>query len=187
MKTKKCGKCKEVKLISEFHKIYKNNEKRQSLCKECHKKSHKEYYKNNPKKSREKSRKYYQNNSEKVKEKNRKRRKDNPIKQWCQTTIYHHKQRGFKVLLKTTELYEVAKNIHNCPICNCKLDWKWGTGRNYNSPSLDRINNQKFLSKSNVQIICDKCNSTKQDRTLKEIYKWCFKFIKYYIFRRLKC
>jgi hypothetical protein len=57
---------------------------------------------------------------------------------------------------------------------------QYGHGRKDNSPALDRKSNQKILNIDNVQILSDKCNATKHNRTMKEFIEYCkivyFKF-----------
>lgn len=102
----------------------------------------------------------------------------NSIKYWCYGTINGHKRRGYKILFTIKELFLIVKKITHCPICDTKL--QFGGRENQKSATLDRINNEKILTLNNIQIICHKCNATKQDRTMPELVEWCNQFIKKY-------
>ncbi len=77
---KRCGKCKEVKFVSEFSKGRINKNGLACLCKECDKKKKIKYYKNNQEKINEKSRKHYKNNSKYYKEYHEKHYQENKEK-----------------------------------------------------------------------------------------------------------
>jgi len=61
-----------------------------------------------------------------------------------------------------------------CPILGIPLEYVQGKGGSWNSPSLDRINNDKGYVKGNVQIISKRANSIKTDASLDEIEKVYF-------------
>lgn len=184
MKTKICNKCGEIKSINEFSKDLSKKDKLSSLCKKCKSEHKKKYYKNNTEKCREYSKKYREKNPERYK-KIRKRwrennpeyqkeyRKNNPVKHWSYATIKNHRSKGFKILFESKDLILIAKNTKKCPICDCKLDWKYGTGLNDNTPNLDRINNEKILTLDNTQIICWRCNRAKGQMNMKEFINYC--------------
>jgi len=83
--------------------------------------------------------------------------------------LLSHKTKGMNVLITNDEIESLYKNTTHCPICGVKLSNK----SRGNTPSLDRINNENELRIDNVWIICGKCNTTKQDRTLEEFYEYC--------------
>lgn len=62
----------------------------------------------------------------------------------------------------------------NCPILGIPLLYVKGKGGNWNSPSLDRIDNAKGYIKGNVQIISKRANIIKNDATIEEIEKVYF-------------
>lgn len=67
----------------------------------------------------------------------------------------------------------MAYNTEICPICGVKLDYAPFKGKiQDNSPSLDRINNEISISLDNSWIICNSCNRTKSNRTLKEFKEY---------------
>jgi len=65
-----------------------------------------------------------------------------------------------------------------CPILNLPLEIAVG-GKKDNSPSLDRIDNNKGYVKGNVVVISDKANRLKGNLTLKEIFAFA-EFYKQY-------
>lgn len=58
-----------------------------------------------------------------------------------------------------------------CPILDIELMYSVGRGGDWNSPSLDRIDNSKGYIKGNVQVISKRANIIKNDATLEEIEK----------------
>lgn len=42
-----------------------------------------------------------------------------------------------------------------------------------NSPTVDRVDNARYLDANNVVILCNKCNRTKGDRTFVEFVEFC--------------
>lgn len=145
MKTKICPRCKEKKDINEFYKDKKTKDGLHYSCKKCLIEHHRKYHK-----------KY-------------------PIKIWCQRTLGQHKHKGYTVRFTFKDLLLIAKKTKYCSICNTKLNWKHKNGKRYinNSPSLDRKDNGSILTLDNVQIICDRCNMTKLDRSMKEFIEYC--------------
>jgi hypothetical protein len=59
-----------------------------------------------------------------------------------------------------------------CPILDCVLDYpSLNTGLQYNTPSLDRIDNSLGYVPGNVQIVSHRANKLKNDATLAELQK----------------
>lgn len=165
MKNKVCSKCRTIKPVSEFFKNKNTKDGLQAWCGKCMNK----YYKNYYQKNKERLRKYY-------KKYQRKYQKNNPIKVWCHRTITYHKQKGFALTFTNKELSPMAEKIKYCPICECKLDWKYGSKNKrpqIDSPTLDRINNKKTLTLNNIQILCHRCNSAKGQMNMKEFVEYC--------------
>ena len=148
MKTKFCYKCKTEKPIAEFNKDRSNKGGLQKRCRKCDNQYRREWF------------------------------RKNPIKTWCSQTIRNHKTDDYIVDIKRDELMKMAIKTKKCPICGITLDYSFGTKNNklwINSPSLDRINNEKFLNLDNIQIICRRCNATKLNRSMKEFVIYCAK------------
>lgn len=58
-----------------------------------------------------------------------------------------------------------------CPILGIQLMYATGRGGDWNSPSLDRIDNSKGYIKGNIQVISKRANIIKNDATVDEIEK----------------
>jgi len=56
-----------------------------------------------------------------------------------------------------------------CPILGIKLERRKGYGSNYNSPSIDRIDNTKGYTKDNIQIMSRRANAMKSDASPEEL------------------
>lgn len=61
-----------------------------------------------------------------------------------------------------------------CPVLGLKLFQGGGKGRNPNSPSVDRVDNEKGYIKDNIRIISNRANSLKSDATVDELTKIIF-------------
>lgn len=142
--TKKCSSCEEVLSIDCFAKSSKGTMGKQSQCKKCQL--------------------IYST------ERN-KRIKNEDIKMyWCKNVLTGH--RDYSINITVLELYDIIKDLENCPICGCKFDW-WASKTYSNKPSLDRTNNDDFIDDTNIQVICHSCNRTKSNRTMKEFIEYC--------------
>lgn len=123
----------------------------------------------------ERNKKYYRNHRNRLLTKLRKRRQERPKYFWAYDSIKDHQRRGFIVEINVNELESLVEKIDVCPICKQKLDWSFGTKRGVldTSPTLDRADNGKILRVSNTQIICNSCDRTKSNRTMKEFVDYC--------------
>jgi hypothetical protein len=146
---KKCSGCKEIKEDSEF---YNSRLKRNgSRCKKCTIEDHIKF------------------------------RNKRPQNVWAKDAINRHKRNGYNVYITPKELEKIAIETQNCPMCGKELDYLYGNKdniRQFNSPSLDRINNENYIDKNNCWIICCSCNVHKSDKTLKEFVLYCEKIYK---------
>lgn len=97
-----------------------------------------------------------------------------PYGAWLEKSYASHVRAAFDIRANGSELVKLAKKTTRCRICDCVLDWK-GNRSNGNDrrPTLDRKNNESYISIDNVQIICRKCNRTKSDRTMSEFIEYC--------------
>lgn len=80
IKSKRCGRCGEIKPISEFYQHIGHRDGLASTCKKCDKERNKKYYESHIEKAKESSRKWYRNNVEHAKEQSRRWREANPEK-----------------------------------------------------------------------------------------------------------
>jgi hypothetical protein len=192
---KTCPKCKQTKSVGEFYKDKSTKDGIASWCKKCNKQAHEKYRKTekgkeveveyrNSEKGREVVKqggvKYCK--TEKGKEAGKRRvvkhQKEKPHRVWAIGTLSQHRRKGNEIEISTDELEIKAKQSTHCNFCGCKLNWGYGKGHSQNSPSLDRINNENIITSDNIQILCTKCNASKQDRTMSELINWCKTIVK---------
>ena len=154
-------------MSSTYNKEYyeKNREKLLKRAKEYH--QHKD-----PEEKRKYRREYYAKHKQEMKEYNGNLyRAMQDVDKWTRGTIYGHRYAGYTVDLTRDELRVIVSRISHCQICGKEL--KFNTGRAYNNITLDRMNNEPFISRDNILIICRECNNTKGSRTLKEFIDYC--------------
>ena len=108
---------------------------------------------------------------------NKRYRRKHPHRAWARSTLTGHKKSGYKIELSIYALEEMVKKITYCWICGVKLTYSYPKGKNTGGgmfhPSLDRIYNEDFISKDNVQIICYRCNVAKNRMSMKEFIEYC--------------
>ena len=161
MTNKHCYKCKETKPIELFCKNHRRADGHDSLCKTC--------------KSIIEAQRRKDNNAEYTK-RDKVWKVNHPIYVWADTSLRSHRKKGNVVDITTKELVNIATRSVKCELCNCDLDWTYGTKSGklqLNSPTLDRIDNENFINKNNIMILCHSCNATKRNRTLKEFHEYC--------------
>lgn len=155
-----CFKCGKDKPESEFYKTCTKQKKaHRSYCKECMSKFQKEHGKEHSIATT----KYLMSH---------------PHRGWASSVMASHKRNGYIINVTLDEIEKLAKETTHCPLCGRELDYTRlnKDGKNqYNSPSLDRIDNDNHLSSHNTWIICKECNTTKGSRTLKEFKEYCKK------------
>lgn len=163
MKIKECTKCGIKKSLDKFYNNKKLISGKHSRCKQCCSEDSMEWGKNNPKR-KAKSIKRWQ--------------KKYPLRAWAANVLGQKRYCGYDVQITIYELEKLAKEIKNCCYCDQFLIYRNKGGKHANSASFDRINNSKIVLKNNTQIICDKCNVTKSNRTHDEFIKYCKKISK---------
>lgn len=135
-----------------------------------------DYYLRNQDRMRNNRDEYYRSHSKESNARSNKWSKNNPIMHWTHSVLSNHRRRGYLVSITNNQFTELAKKTPNCSICLRQLSWS-SEGKNgrpqLNSPSLDRINNEKELRLDNVQVICWLCNLTKSSRTMQEFIDYC--------------
>lgn len=162
---KTCIFCGIQKPVDEFGNQYYKNKNgvktthRKGLCKKCEVKRCLKWKKDNPAASNRSNLKWRKNNYE---------------NNWAIATLCQHRTRGNTTNISSKELCEIARNTKHCYICGKLLDWSSGKKvTKENSASLDRINNDNFISKENISIVCHSCNRTKSNRTMDEFLFYC--------------
>jgi 5-methylcytosine-specific restriction endonuclease McrA len=163
MLTKICSSCGADKLIDEFYKDNRYKDGVRGVCKSC---------------LNDYSTTYKENNPELIKNNMRKHILNNTIKIWAHHVIASHKSKGYPVDFKINELIKLSQTTPICKYCDSKLDYTTPFGNRKHierttAPTVDRINNELNLTIDNIEIICNKCNVTKQDRTRKDFYEYC--------------
>lgn len=152
---KQCSKCKEVKELSEFYKLISSSDGFQSWCKSC---------------ISEKDKHYYTKNKDQIKNKAMGYRNSNCFK--VRIANYNKSARRKGLEFNLTEEYLESIKVTHCPVFGWELKWdNTGTGQEYNSASLDRIDNSKGYIEGNVQWLSWRANKLKNDSTFEEIEK----------------
>ena len=100
-----CGKCHEIKKVSEFSKCKKMKDGVKTICKECKKEYSAEYRKQNADKIKEQKAEYYKQNTDKIKEQQTEYRKQNADKIKEQQVEYY-KQNIDKIKERQIEYYK---------------------------------------------------------------------------------
>lgn len=162
MKTKLCNGCGEEKPLIDFDKRNDRTNGVQSHCKQCKKIEHQLWVANNPERKAELQRDW---------------KRKNPKRYWCNKTLGHHRESGFIVTITTDELLNYVKEKNTCELCGKLLSFEH-TKTCIDSPSLDRINNEKELTKNNIQLLCHQCNTTKGIRTKEEFFNYCIHILR---------
>jgi len=156
-----CSSCnKELPLDAfEAHPRYKDG--RRGQCRECRKLDHKEYYKKH---------------AESISIRTTINKLVHPREYWAYSTLHSHKSRGCTIEINRQDLIQLAYETDSCPICGSKLEWN-SIGKNgspiSNSPTLDRMNQEKVIKMNNIQIICSRCNVSKNARSMSEFKEYC--------------
>lgn len=155
-----CNKCKR-NLPDENFTLRKDSMKLRKVCKECTTLNMRKWRTDNPDK-----------NASAIK---RGRDRYNDIETYChRASAKKRNDERYETSLTYEELLIIANVTDTCPICGTKLNYSKGKGHGMdNSPSLDRLNNETTVTKDNVWIICNKCNRTKSNRSLKEFAEYC--------------
>lgn len=96
---------------------------------------------------------------------------DNPIRAKANRTLHNHRIMHKDAIIKITisEIENLFRESTHCPLCGIK----YSNESRQTVQSLDRLNNERELRVDNVWVICNKCNATKQDRTMEEFYEYC--------------
>jgi len=146
-------------------------------CKPCHAKWSAGYYQAHHEEKLVYAKNYRAANRDKVLESKRNwsrhYSRTYPYKCWARVTLTNHKTNGFDVRLTRSELETLARKTTNCHICGTQLDWINRTKTNPSSPTLDRVDNSKIISKATSQIVCLRCNMAKCNMKMKKFIDYC--------------
>lgn len=98
-----------------------------------------------------------------------------PQRNWTIRTINRHKEK-YSVEFDIDWLTAKALETITCEFCGKTLFWGRGRGTlKKDSPTLERLDNELILTKTNIAIICHECNRTKGDRTFNDFINYCGK------------
>lgn len=102
---------------------------------------------------------------------------EHPHHNWACTVVSGHRRRGIEVRLSNhQELEDFSIGKDRCACCGTELNWEYGTKNRkiqHNSPTVDRINNERFIDRNNIRIVCRRCNMAKGDGTLDGFITYC--------------
>lgn len=151
---------------------------------ETHKEEIREYnrrrWKERSEEQKEQKKKYLEEHRDEILARSREYEKSARRAEWARGTIRSHKCNGYTVNLTVAQIHEIASHTTHCRYCGGVLDYskKGARGPKVNSPTLDRIDNDSFLDLTNVQIICNRCNISKVDRSHSEFITYCENLLK---------
>ena len=172
---KKCNICKDYKSLDNFHKDMSRKDNLAGKCKECKSIVDKKYAEKNKEKRK---RKYgFYNKINKYSGNYNKRRRElhrlDPRIRIRGGARGRALERGIEFDLPSYK--DLPKVPKYCPVLGIPLkvgsSKKSNGGGSYNSPSLDRIDNNKGYIKGNIQIISRKANQMKNNGSFKDIKK----------------
>lgn len=125
---------------------------------------------------RQAGREYFRKHEKEVRARTKQYQIEHPREYWAYSTLCGHRGRGCEILITKKELIDLAYLSDVCQVCDEPLDWGL-IGKNGspldNSPTLDRTDNESILAIHNVQIICSRCNVTKNARSMEEFIRYC--------------
>lgn len=91
---------------------------------------------------------------------------------WASNTIGGHKRNGFTCDFRPKELEKFVLNIDNCQFCNKQFNWM-NTKVSNDSPTMERLNNEKIIKLDKIAIICHQCNCSKSNLNFNEFVEYC--------------
>ena len=83
-------------------------------------------------------------------------------------------------MLSVDDIEKIALRTKVCPICGRELEWTYNNKQRASkpeTPSLDRVKNEKILTIDNIAIICWQCNISKRNQSVKEFVDYCRKVV----------
>lgn len=161
--------------------INKKNKQYRDDNKEFLKEKQSQYRKNNKEEVKKSKKKYYENNKEEIKRDKRQERKENGEEVRERDKRYrtkNFKKQMFKRARQRAKENSLEFNItvddiivpEKCPILNILLSIG-NKKREDNSPSIDRINNNKGYIRGNIIIVSWRANNLKSDASIDELEK----------------
>lgn len=157
-----CFRCKISKPSEDFYKNLRNKDGLSTYCKICKNEYTKEYVATHEETKRKLAEAQIEWNANHV------------YRRWAHSTITNHRNRNIEIEITLDCLEELAKENPFCELCGRKLCWGARKGKvTFDSPTLDRTNNEKNICSDNIQIVCHRCNAIKQNLTMDEFIRYC--------------
>lgn len=103
------------------------------------------------------------------------RKRQNYYNHWAYAVIDRHVRRNMEVHFTREWLEQKARETPCCELCGDELRWE-PCERHWmytNTPTLDRVSNEKVLTIDNVMILCNSCNAGKGVQSLDEYIAKC--------------
>ena len=152
-KTKQCSKCKQTYSVSEFFRDASKADGLRGYCKRCDTDSTLKYCRTHKRKMRVLRRAWYAKNAEKCREQNRAGRRRNRAWWLLKNARNRAKEKGFEFDLdKHWPALKARIDRLRCELTGVPLDLD--AIRDWNSPSLDRIDCTRGYTYDNVRVVC---------------------------------
>lgn len=161
---KTCSKCKQELNLSCFYNNRRMSDGLSNYCKNCHNEINIQWRKSNINIVRRYCKEWKGRKRNHVKEYNKKYHDENDKLNPELVLFRNAKKRAKKFNRELNITKEDIKAVYTltCPICGKEMKRNTeGIGQSADSPTLDRIDNDKGYIKDNIQVICQSCNSKK--------------------------
>lgn len=172
-KSKKCTKCTRLLDLDKFSKRKNGKFGRGTVCRECDS-NRMRIYASNPtirEKRRQRSENWYKENRDKASINRTNHRLQNRAKYLLNFAKKRAFRKGIEFSLTLEDIKIIQKRIEHgiCEITGIAFDHSHG--RNFNSPSIDRIDSSQGYIISNIRIICYAMNVAMNDWGEEAIWK----------------
>jgi len=179
---KRCPDCKEVKAVEDFYFGRSYDGGFSPYCKSCSRARNNGRWPADREKMRRIARESYHRHKHrhrirvyaKVAEYRMKMQKDNPAK-WRSKKFFDVVRENVAPDVTKEFIESLLKHTTHCQCCGDALDLAYlpREGRKYRSnqkaPSIDRVNNDRGYTRSNIAVICWECNYRKTDLTVEDL------------------
>lgn len=179
---KRCPRCGVTKPVNEFYSGEKYDGGYHTYCITCSRDMNNKRWDDRGDAMRAQARSYYEKHKDQRRESNnarvlsysRKMQEDNPAK-FRAKKFFDVKRENVSPDVTKEYLEELFRNTSRCQCCGKTLclEYEARTSRGYrsnpNSPSVDRVNNNRGYTRYNIAIICWECNFRKTDLTVLDL------------------
>jgi len=107
-------------------------------------------------------------------------RERHPHRMWARNTLHDHKRDGCDIQISLDELTAIAEKSTHCPYCGVRMLYCPKNIPVWNSPTLDRRDNENVIRADNIDIICLDCNKAKVNWTKEEFVSFCRDIVEAY-------